>query len=303
MTAIPTDRHSLEWTPYDNSDDILFDSGGLPFVLKKMSNFSNNVLANVSRSTPGQLGETLIGLSSKSRSLQVTIAVAAEEQDREDYWEQRRRLIAALATPLNRPGELPKLGLLKFHRPGQPTLLLDAVPLDSPKEGARPDPTQVEMDILFLCPEPYWRPDADTVSLLVAEATEFPLEFPMEWLSLNVQVEVDNEGQVDVPMEAYIYGACVNPSLTLVETGETIRFDYTLTDNDYIYINTGFGVKQVTLHHLDDPDFSLNMLPFIDLSVSTFWYLRRGANTVLFEADTNTSGSASVTWSPRYAGV
>lgn len=296
-------RHTIEWTPYDNSDTIVFDSGELPIMLMSMSNFSSNMLEAISRSTPGQLGETLIGLSAKGKSLQIGVALAAAEHDREGYWALRRRLVAALATPLPRPGSLPELGTLRLLRAGQDPVYVNAVPILSPRETGRPDRASVTMDIMFFCPDPYWRFDGDTTSELRQSATEFPLSFPLEVQSLNVSVTIDNDGDIDVPMVARIYGEVVNPRLINNASGEIISFNYTVPEGQYIEINTGFGVKEATLKDESDPDFELNLLPYIDLDTSSFWYLLRGSQQVRFEADNNVSGSAEIVWSPRLAGV
>lgn len=297
-------RHWLEWTPYDESDVIVFDSRGEPFVLQNLGNFSSNLLAAIARSTPGQLGTTLIGLSADARALQIGITVSAEEQNREDYWEKRDQLIAALATPLPRPGQdvSELLGTLKLYRPGKPVVKVLGVPIGSPRETGRPDPTSVAMDIVWYCPEPYWRPEEETESALAANATTFPLTFPLVLSSLNIEVDVDNVGHVDVPMVARIYGEVVNPRLRNAHTGEAFVFDYTVDEGDYIEISTHFGNKYVELVH---PDGSRENLlgDGLVLAETTWWYLRRGLNVVRFEADNNISGHAELDWSPRYAGV
>jgi Phage tail protein len=91
-----------------------------------------------------------------------------------------------------------------------------------------------------------------------------------------------NEGQAEAPVTIVIFGACVNPSITNVTTGEFIRFkNLTMDANDVLEIDTTFGQKKVELNG----ETVFNKLDFS----STFFNLKTGYNEIDFSDDTGSN--------------
>src|SRR5690606_25370549 len=93
------------------------------------------------------------------------------------------------------PGERPKLGQLVYTRgpfddPFRPQVILDVVPRNSP-QFTRLDgtDTEVDADLEFVAPDPYWRDRfATTVELREEEfGLQFETEFPIEFQSSGVE--------------------------------------------------------------------------------------------------------------------
>ena len=98
-------------------------------------------------------------------------------------------------------------------------------------------------------------------------------------LPSNVAV---NEGQVEAPVIIRIIGACVNPRIDNLTTGEFIKFkNLTLDSDDVLEIDTTFGQKKVLLN-------GQNAFNKLDFS-STFFNLKIGENLIEFMDDTGST--------------
>lgn len=133
---------------------------------------------------------------------------------------------------------------------------------------------------------PFWYEDK-TITETFQQAIplfEFPFEMspeaPIEFGTLIPSKIVENEGQVDAPVMIKIVGACINPIIENVTTGEMIRFKtLTMNDDDVLEIDTTFGQKKVMLNEIDN---AFNRLDFS----STFFNLKIGENEIDFRDDT-----------------
>jgi hypothetical protein len=87
-----------------------------------------------------------------------------------------------------------------------------------------------------------------------------------------------NSGQVDAPVIIRIKGACINPLIQNMTTGEFIGFkDLTMVTGDELIIDTTFGQKKVELN-------GQNVFNKLDFA-STFFNLIKGANEIEFTDD------------------
>ena len=95
-----------------------------------------------------------------------------------------------------------------------------------------------------------------------------------------------NQGQVEAPVIIRINGACVNPMIRNLTTGEFIGFkDLTMNASDELIIDTTFGQKKVELN-------GQNVFNKLDFA-STFFNLIKGKNTIDF-TDASASNEASI---------
>lgn len=133
---------------------------------------------------------------------------------------------------------------------------------------------------------PFWYEDK-TITETFQQAVplfEFPFEMspeaPIEFGTLIPTKIVENEGQVEAPVMIKIVGACINPIIENVTTGEMIRFKtLTMDEDDVLEIDTTFGQKKVMLNEIDN---AFNRLDFS----STFFNLKIGENEIDFRDDT-----------------
>lgn len=271
-----------------------------PYFLTTTSGLLPSETTGQAVSAPGQRGETLTGLKTSARVVAAQVAILSTSET--ELWALRSELTTALIVEPPDIGEEPKTGILRLHRPGFPVVEADAIPENSPRESARAGRHDYLVDVEFRLPVPYWR--AQTVEFLdmaVSGGFTFPVEHPFEITSQNVQAEPNNIGNVSAPMTIRINGEVVNPRLENVERDKVIRLELTIPEGDYVEIDTSFGHKRVVWHKADGT--TENAMKYLDLSVSELWWLLPGVNTVIFAADNNISGTASVTWTSRWSGA
>lgn len=121
---------------------------------------------------------------------------------------------------------------------------------------------------------------------------EFPFEMsdsaPIEFGSYLPSKVILNEGQVEAPVIITIVGACINPIIENVTTGEMIRFkSLTMGANDELLIDTTFGQKRVILNGVENVFYKL------DFS-TTFFSLALGENEIDFRDDTLVTPEATI---------
>lgn len=143
-----------------------------------------------------------------------------------------------------------------------------------------------KVSLTFEANNPFWYSDR-TITETFQQAIplfEFPFEMseaaPIEFGTLVPTKIVENEGQVDAPVMIRIVGACINPIIENLSTGEIIRFkSLTMDENDVLEIDTTFGNKRVILNENE------NVFNRLDFS-TTFFNLQIGENEIDFRDDT-----------------
>lgn len=119
------------------------------------------------------------------------------------------------------------------------------------------DPT-VRFQVVFDCPNPFWRLGTGEKSRTDIAAWVPNIEFPWEIVDDEIEIEyrsqsltanVRNDGDADVGMMIVFRatGATSNPEIANVDTGEYIRLDFDMLAGDVITINTAYGGISATL--------------------------------------------------------
>lgn len=155
----------------------------------------------------------------------------------------------------------------------------------------------------FFCPDPYWY-DINQSSILlsyVSGGKTFPFTFPVvfgNYTGVVPQVAL-NLGDSVSPVVMSITGPATNPIVQNLTTGQLMKINIILNNNDVLNINTKFGSKSVILNR---GGVISNQSSCIDAN-STFWSLDIGANTIQFTNDlTYAMPTCTVSWYNRYSG-
>jgi Phage tail protein len=151
-----------------------------------------------------------------------------------------------------------------------------------------------KVQLMYEANNPFWYSDK-TITETFQQAIplfEFPFEMsesdPIEFGSYIPTKIVVNEGQVEAPVIIEIVGACINPIIENVTTGEMIRFkNLTMGADDRLLIDTTFGQKKVILNDVENVFYTL------DFS-TTFFNLRLGENEIDFRDDTLVTPEATI---------
>lgn len=147
----------------------------------------------------------------------------------------------------------------------------------------------VQLD--FTAHNPFWYSDKEIVETFQSVEGRFIFPFTMSVASPvffgNILPNnfAYNEGQVPAPVAITIVGACQNPRIDNLTTGEFIKFNnLTMIATDNLEINTAFGEKKVSLN-------GTNIFNKLDFS-STFFQLVKGQNEIKFSDDTGNNTAA-----------
>lgn len=285
------------WFPADGSGSIELTAD--PYLLGRIAGLSPIPATPVTQRGPAQLGSSLLDTVITERVIDMTVLVSGSTSDQ--AWQNRNALSRAFLTLPTVDNKVEK-GILRIERGGAlPALEAEAVLRRGPEESDNPR-LNVHCDIELLCPDPFFREIADRNFILqTGGGFQFPVQHPFEMVSLNVEAEIINNGDIPVPIRVRLYGECTAPRLTNVTTGKAIEVTGAVAAGDYVEINTGFGKKSIELVKPDGT--RTNIMSRLNLSVDDFFTLKKGSNIIKFSAPTNVSGKAIVDWRQQYAGI
>ena len=146
--------------------------------------------------------------------------------------------------------------------------------------------------LIYEANNPFWYSEKTIFESFQGVMPLFKLPFTMstttpailgEIIPANIAI---NQGQVEAPVIIRINGACINPLIKNLTTGEFIGFkNLTMVAGDELIIDTTFGQKKVELNKQN----VFNKLDF----ASTFFSLIEGANEIKF-SDASASTGASI---------
>jgi len=112
---------------------------------------------------------------------------------------------------------------------------------------------------------------------------------------------INNDGDAPSPLEVEFHGPATNPKITNNTTGEYIKVNQTLGENEIMKIDTTPGKK--TVYFIEEDGTERNVFNWIDLE-STFFQLVIGENEIQYTADNDIQGAeVNMYYQKRYVGV
>jgi len=137
--------------------------------------------------------------------------------------------------------------------------------------------------ISFYCQNPYWldKEGKDIDIKSVNGGLSFPLLLPNSFSLISFYKEIDNIGDVEVPVQIEYIGPALNPRITNETTGEYIQVNMEIDEKEKLVIDTKEGketVNLITPHEVKD------VYNNIDLN-STFFKLIVGKNLIKYSSD------------------
>lgn len=273
-----------------------WDDAAEYFILRADGMLSTRISPITARA-PAQLGTTLVDVSADGRTIALSLWITGATEAA--TWQLREDLAAALFVPPSTDGSAPQLGTLRVVRDGLPTRQIRCIPVDSPQDDIMGERI-VAADIELYAPYPYWsNVDEDSESAVASGGFEFPLEFPEEFEYYRVEDNVVNMGTIPASVTIRLDGEMDTPTITNETTGLSIQVNRTIADGEYVIIETGYGAKSVTLY-----PGAINIIDDVDLTVSDFWLLAAGSNTIVTSALAfGDNAETTITWTERWAGI
>lgn len=205
--------------------------------------------------------------------------------------EEMRREVASICNPLNGVIEM-TVTLNNGNVYHKDVTFLSAPVFPIGLENRNKDWQKIQLQ--FEANNPFWYSDR-TITQTFQQAIplfEFPFEMsesaPIEFGEYIPTKIVVNEGQVEAPVIIKIIGACINPIIENISTGEIIRFkNLTMSADDELLIDTTFGEKKVVLNDVENVFYTL------DFS-TTFFNLQIGPNEIDFRDETLLTPEATI---------
>lgn len=137
--------------------------------------------------------------------------------------------------------------------------------------------------ISFYCQDPYWLDEKgkniDIKSIL--GGLSFPLTLATTFSNISFYKEIENEGDVEAPVQIEYVGPASNPRVTNETTGEYIQVNMQIDEKEKLLIDTREGKETV---NLITPNEVKDVYNSIDLN-STFFKLIVGKNLIKYSSD------------------
>lgn len=210
--------------------------------------------------------------------LQITIGT----KNREKLYELRRRIIR-LINPKTYNQSTGKRGeLLIYYQNDFKKYRIYGKVEDSAEFNDRKN-NHDKATISFYCQDPYWLDekgqDIDIKS--VRGGLKFPLKIKTKFSTISFYKEIDNEGDVEAPVQIEYAGPAMNPCIINETTGEFIQVNMEIDEKEKLVIDTREGKETV---NLITPHETIDVYNKIDLN-STFFKLIVGKNLIKYSSD------------------
>ena len=252
-----------------------------PFLLQSVGGLGDVDADIQTQKAPFQDGSTYIHSVLQERAISLEVVILA--RDTTALLQQRQYLASAFN---------PKLGPGTLHYENGDTIrnieaVPDGVPVFPSGRENRGSFFQKAL-VNLLCPNPYWKSTEIT-----EEPTFEPLfQFPFEGVfDIGIQRDnriIVNDGDAPAPIYVEFHGPAVNPKITNKTTGEFIKVNQTLGENEIMKIDTTPGRKSVYFVQPDGAE--RNVFNWIDLE-SNFFQLVVGENEIEYSADGDIQGA------------
>lgn len=242
---------------------------GKGYGLTRFEGFGE-VEANIQlQKSPYQDGSTPIDTLLDERPLFIEFSLSAD-----DYKElsAMRRHIGKVFNPKIK-------GKLTINYEGE-TYEIDCIPESVPffpDKGTDSIGRKQVGTIDLIAPNPYWKSSKVTEEPAFEPKFRFPFEGPFVMGVQRTDRVIDNDGDAPMPIQVDFYGPADSPMIANETTGEFIRINKHLEENEIFRIDTTDGVKSVT--YIDEEGNEENVFHWIDID-STFFKLELGENEV-----------------------
>lgn len=163
--------------------------------------------------------------------------------------------------------------------------------------------------LTFECPTPFFESIEQSGVYLnyVEGGLEFPLVTPTDFGIFGYWVKIDNDSDLELPIEMYIDGGSINPIVKNETTGEFIKIEKPLEEHEKLYINTDPENIEVYIIRKDvetNKEIKENAYGYLTYD-STLFKLKQGINELTFNSDDeeNKKVRIKIYYKKRWIGV
>ena len=278
---------------YTNSRGESIELFGRPFRLVSVEVLAEVESDNQMQKAPYQDGNTLIDSVLESRY--PTIELRITGANFEEVTASRRKLSSIFN---------PKLGEGTLEYIGDDHKIIaaaaESVPFYPDGSGNRGRTFQ-KAQINLVCPNPYWKSPTVTEEPAFEPRFHFPFSGPFIMGIQRDRRIINNDGDAPAPLQVEFFGPALNPKIINNTTGEYIKVNQTLEENERMLIDTTDGNKSVFF--VDEEGNERDVFQWIDLG-STMFDLIVGENDIEYTADSDIQGTiVNITYNENYVGV
>jgi len=268
-----------------------------PYILWKVDGTGVPAVTTIQTRTVGQNGYTFHGNLLESREIRVTGFIIG--RDGLNVFFKLRKALAAACNPLLGLGELQYVN-------DSGTWKIAAFVSDAPFEEKTANAQSIR--IAFECPSPFWKSvDVSVIQLAyIAGGMSFPIRTPNSFGVLGYKAIIDNDSDVETPVEILMDGGSLNPVILNQTTGHFIKLAKQVHFGEQLYINTDPEFLEVSLIFIDPESnqrVKQNAYGYITHD-STLFRLAHGENRLTFRSeDENKAVRLTISFYKRYVGV
>ncbi len=263
-----------------------------PYFLETIDGVGEVPVTIESQKAPKQDGSTYLDnmLDNRAISIEGTIITKGSP----DAVLAARRLMQRVLNP--------KLGevTITYHQGNQVkeiTGIAESTPIFPSGQGSKGLYYQKFL-LHLICHQPFWLDtyyESREMSYLMG-GIQFRLMLPTMFSYRGFKRRAINGGDVTTPVEIEFKGPAVNPTVSNLTTGEFIKVNRELEEEDVLTVNTAFGHKYVKIN-------GQNAFHYIDLN-SVFWQLVPGGNALSYTSNNDSIKTrVLVKWKNRYVGL
>lgn len=265
------------------NEKIIFDSVGNPNEDILLSHIEG--LGHPGATSQKSQGVNQDGCDSEDSLLDprvIKLQITIRTKNREKLYELRRRIFRII-NPRTYNKSTEKRGeLLIYYTNNYKKYRIYGKVEDSAEFNERKN-NHDKATISFYCQDPYWLDeegeDIDIKS--VRGGLKFPLILPNQFALVSFYKEINNEGDIEAPVQIEYVGPALNPRITNDTTGEYIQVNMEIGEKETLIIDTREGKETV---NLITPHETIDVYNKIDLN-STFFKLIVGKNLIKYSSD------------------
>lgn len=274
-----------------NGEHISLGNQG-PYFLEIFDGVGDVPVTIESQKAPKQDGSTYIDNTLENRAISIE-GMIITKKDPDKVLEYRRKMQRVLN---------PKLGEVAIiyyygEQVKEIKAIAESTPILPSGKGGKGLYYQRYL-IQLLCHNPFWLDtyyESSEMSYLMG-GLKFSLFLPTSFSNRGFKRKAINEGDVTTPVEIEFKGPATNPTVTNITTGEFIRVNRELGEEDILTVSTAFGRKYVKIN-------GENAFHYIDLD-SVFWQLLPGDNILSYQSNNDSIKTrVLVKWKNRYIGL
>ena len=278
---------------FTNSRGESIELFGRPYRLIRVEGLGDVEADVQTQKAPYQDGSTLIDTTLEDRPIEIKLKITGSNEV--ELMNFRRKLSSIFN---------PKLGEGKLEYIGTHHKVIGAASESVPffPDGSTNRSRTFQKALINLrCPNPYWQSLDITEEPAFEPLFEFPFEGEFEMGMQRDRRIINNDGDAPAPIQVEFFGPAVSPTIINNTTGEYIKINQTLGENEKMMIDTTEGIKSV--YFVDEDGNERNVFNWIDLG-STFFKLQVGENDVEYTADSDIQGAdVNIIYNKLYVGV